>query len=177
MKRVYLLWVGLVSGVSFVWYPHALIRTTALGYDFPIYYLAGKGLDVMGWMYADHIKLCFYWCRLLDYNQAFAIFYVVSMVCFLFLTYRLFKLGWLGIVFSVLALYPYLLTQDLGNVGIILAVLVLNPWGALCAMSCKPYLVLFVLFHALLGGYRIPGLLHFEKAKSDLPNSAVSHTP
>lgn len=166
-ERTFWFFVGCVIVVSMLWYPHSLFRTMSLGYDFPIYYTKALYGEDRGWVYAEWIKWVFVPFTWVPYYQAHVIFYSLSLAAFLRITSKLASLrgGW---ILCVLSLYPYVLSQELCNVTIILAWACFSPVGALLAGAVKPFLFIFVLVHAFTGGYEPKRMAGLAKAKLDL---------
>ena len=128
--------------LSVAWFPHSLERIHALGYDFPIFYEAGRGHLMAGWVYSNHLAFVFTPLTLLPLDTAFALWYLLSVSVWVSLAKR----SWL---FGMFATYPMLLSLELGASAPIFAWLCLFPFGAFVAMLFKPYLVVFVLLHAV----------------------------
>jgi len=137
----------LILLVSLVWYPHSLMRVQRLGYDFTIFY---QGASHEGWFYAPWVSIFFEPLRLVSHDTAFTIHYVVSAFAFCILVSAASRRSevW-GVAVCLLGLYPYLLSQELGGLSVVLAALCLTFPGALLASLWKPYLLCFALYHAL----------------------------
>jgi len=75
-------------------------------------------------------------------TQVLRFWYLLSVSVWVSLARRSWVLG-------LLATYPMLLSLELGASAPLLAWLCLSPLGAFVAMLLKPYLVMFVLLHAV----------------------------
>jgi hypothetical protein len=138
--------IFIILGVSLLWYPHSLGRVERLGYDFTIYY---QGISNPGWLYAPWVTIFFEPLRVFSHDTAFLIFYTLSTLSFCGLVYHASRRSEsLGILVCLFGFYPYLLSQELGNVTVILAYLCLTFSGSLLAMCIKPYCLAFVLYHS-----------------------------
>jgi hypothetical protein len=127
---------------ALLWFPHCYDRNLLLGYDFPIYYLAGQGVFVPGWAYADPVAYLFWPLSLLPYPLAYAVWYGLLTGAWYSLAKRL------PLWLAVLSLYPGLLALETSNVTLLLAWACLTPLGAVLASLVKPYLAVFVALHA-----------------------------
>ena len=134
--------------VSLAWLPHSLARVNALGYDFGIFY---TGPSHPGWVYAPWVSYLFEPLRIANHDTAFSIHYTVSAVAFCLLCESIAKrsnlMGWMV---AIVGLYPYLLSQELGSLTVILAWLCLSFTGSLLAGCIKCYLFGFALLYAFL---------------------------
>ena len=128
--------------LSFAWFPHSLARVKELGYDFTIYWLAGQGIFRADWVYSNHLAVVFAPLGALPHDVGFAVLYAGCVLAWL-------ALGHLSPTLAVLATYPFLLSLELGQIAPILAWLCLSPLGSLVAAWFKPYLVVFVILHAV----------------------------
>jgi hypothetical protein len=138
---------ALVALTSLAWYPHSLERVHALGYDFTIFY---QGPSHPGWLYAPWVSMLFEPLRVFPHDTAFAIHYVASTLAFCLLVRAADRTGpVLGALAFYVGMYPYLLSQELGSLTVILAALCLTFPGALLAGCVKPYLFGLALLHAV----------------------------
>lgn len=132
--------------VSVAWFPHSLERVHSLGYDFTIYY---TGASHPGWLYAPWVSIFFEPLRLVSHDTAFTIHYGVSAIAFCVLVLSASRRSeFLGLLVCIVGFYPYLLSQELGGLTVILAALCLTFPGALLAGCVKPYCLGFALYHA-----------------------------
>lgn len=147
--------------LSFAWLPHSLERVRALGYDFTIYWLAGQGVFRPDWVYSDNLAILLRPLGALPHDVGFAVLYSLSVLAWLAFAGRVPLL-------AGLATYPMLLSLELGQVTPILAWLCLSPFGSVVAAWFKPYLVIFVVLHAVAwavraravrSGYRLSDIL------------------
>lgn len=130
--------------VSFVWFPFAYERLQNGTSDFNIYM---SGPENEHWYYNNWVA---YPCQVLDTEEpsiGFAIFYSLGVLSWLLIARKYPLAGLLGA-------YPILIGLEAGNVGPILAGLCLWFPGAILATLVKPYLVVFVVVHAVLGYHR-----------------------
>lgn len=139
MKR--LLYASIII-VSFAWFNHSLERNLRIGYDFPIFYAAAHHQFLPGWVYSNHLWVFFAPLSLAPVEVSFGVWY------------GLLVLVWLDVarrypVLSVLAAYPMLLSLELGASAPVMAWLCLSFPGAVLASCFKPYLVVFVILHAV----------------------------
>lgn len=151
MKR--LLYAGIVI-VSFSFFPHSLERIHTLGYDFPIYYAAGRHVFLPGYVYSHSLWVFFWPLSWFTMDTAFAIWYAVSVLCWLSFAKKF-------PVLAILGAYPMLLALELGQITPMLAWLCLTPLGSICAGIWKPYLFGFTLIHAGRAATR----LHRERGR------------
>ena len=153
MKWVYLS----IVLVSLVWLPHSYQRNINLGYDFRIFYEAGKGnfdyqADGKGWLYSNYVSYLFKPLSVLRYDIAFILWYGFNVSLWLLLIRRLDKLLpriWV-ITLSVISLYPMLLILELGQITPLLAFLCLSPLGSILGFFIKPYCIVFLCIHFFL---------------------------
>lgn len=138
-------------------FPYSLERTVRLGYDYPIYYNAGRGdlshdFTVGAWVYSDRLAVDFEPLAKLKYPHSFGLFYFATAVAVFLLVRRLFpsrnEHPVLSVVGAILLGGAAFIILRCGNVTGILALLVTNPLGSVLAMCVKPYLAVFVVVHA-----------------------------
>lgn len=138
---------ALIALVSLVWYPHSLMRVQRLGYDFTIFF---QGPSHEGWFYAPWVSIFFEPLRMFDHDTAFALHYAASAIAFCVLVHSVSRRSEvLGLLVCLVGLYPYLLSQELGGLSVVLAALCLTFPGALLAGCVKPYCLGFALYHAV----------------------------
>lgn len=174
-------WYILVSVIVFVmWYQHSLERNERLGYDFRIYYEAGRGnlgyttSDGLSWLYPNNTRFAFTPLGWLSFRWAFFVFYLVEFIAWGYICKRLYAFGSGGIIISVLCLYPVLLTLESGNISLILSALCLNPVGVVVAGLFKPYYLVFLVLHVAkyVRGRTLVGV-RAGKEESDVIGSRV----
>lgn len=140
-----MIWVICVIGIC--WYPHSLARVSRLGYDLPIFWEAGRGNLVDGWLYRDWLAVIFTPLGWLPIWGGFLVVYLVSL-------YAWWKIGErVGWIWFLVSIYPMLLCLELGSLTAILGWMCLTALGSLVAGLFKPYLLVFSCIHAFRFGY------------------------
>ena len=124
-----------------------------LGYDFEVYYEAGKGNyehgtapSKLGYIYPKFTALAFKPLTLVDVNTAFVIWYWICVLSWMWVLGKLFKVKY-GWIVAILSLYPVWLNLTIGQLNILLVPLCLTFSGSLIAGLFKPYCLVFSLLH------------------------------
>ena len=131
-------------GIFIAWLPHSIARVYALGYDYPIYYLAARGVRQTAWLYPDYIAPVFGWLTFgSSMYWGFVVFYILSILAWAYVASKIKNSVVVG-----LSIYPMLLALELGQVAPILVAMCCTPVGAVVAGLCKPYCALFGIWHA-----------------------------
>jgi hypothetical protein len=138
-------------------FPYSLNRVQCLGYDFPIYWHAGKG-DIShdyqrgAFVYNDKVAVAFRPLARLPLPVAFGVFYAATVAGYCALVRRACHgsgvrraLLVAGVIVSGLAM---LVVLRCGNVAGLLAFACATPLGSVLAGCCKPCLFAFTVVHA-----------------------------
>lgn len=141
--------------VCISWLPHSIKRSIEVGSDWDIYYQAGLGNFVRGWVYKDFIHYFFIPFSWFGHDGGFVLLYFANIAAFLFVTLQL--RGQIGILIWIASFYPILLALELGNIAPILAALCLSLPGAFLAMLVKPYLIILVFINAIRVHFQLFG--------------------
>jgi hypothetical protein len=147
-------WKFLAAVIAIAAFPGALAITLSNGYDFPVYYAAGRGIIRSNYVYSERIAPIFKPLSALPYPVALAIFASATTAAYIGLASRTLrstrKYPVLGVVclgcIGLAALYSF----RFQNIGPLLAFACLSPMGAVLAMCIKPHLCVFVVLHAAI---------------------------
>ena len=121
--------------------------------DYQIYYWAGKGIFIQGYIYSKWISFIFTpltWISLVD---GFAYWVGIQTISFMFLAHKMFqvKYGW---VLVLVVFYSFSTLLMDGNIQLLLMLTCCFPLPSLLGILIKPHYAIFPILHYLAAYFR-----------------------
>jgi hypothetical protein len=130
-------------GISSRWWWAQQIRP----FDFTVYYYAGYGVAIEGWVYSNFFMPLFSVLHSWDLSTSYLYFSGLSTLCFMFVTHKMLKLKW-GWFFILINLYNFSAIIIHGNIHNFILLLSFYSIGSLFSTALKPfYVVIPILFY------------------------------
>jgi hypothetical protein len=122
--------------------------------DFVIYYFAGQGQFIQGWIYKDWIAPVFSILNLWNPSDSYMYWCGFQTCCFMILSHKLMevKYGWFFVIISLKAFHDLL---QVGNIQIALCLAAIYPITALLVILVKPHYAIFAFVMAITGRYKV----------------------